>query len=51
MMMFSFGFSDFLKTQQKYYGTSKIVDDSLLTVVGMISFISSASSKFGWGAI
>ena len=40
-----------MKPELKYYGTSKFDDDSFLTLVGIIAFISSSAAKFGWGAV
>jgi hypothetical protein len=44
-------FTDFMKPQMKYYGISKFDNDSFLTFVGILGFISSSLSKFGWGVI
>jgi hypothetical protein len=35
----------------KFYGLSKFDDDSFLTTVGMMAFVSSSAAKFGWGAV
>lgn len=49
--MFSMAFADFIKPQMKYYGTSKFDDDLYLSFVGILSFASSAISKFAWGTV
>jgi Na+/melibiose symporter-like transporter len=51
MLLCSMAFSDFMKPQMKYFGSSMFDSDSFLTFVGILSFVASALSKFAWGVI
>lgn len=51
MLLLSMAFSDFMKPQMKYYGSTIFDDDLFLTMVGILAFLSSSLAKFAWGAI
>ena len=51
MLMCSMSFSYFMKPSLKTYGSMTISSDSLLTIVGSLSFLTSSVAKFAWGTI
>lgn len=51
MLLCSMAYSDFMKPQMKYYGSSKFDDDLFLSMVGIVGFVSSSLSKFAWGTV
>jgi Na+/serine symporter len=51
MLMFSMAFTDFMKPQMKYFGSSIFDDDLFLSFMGILGFISSSLAKFGWGTV
>lgn len=51
MLMCSMSYSYFMKPSLKTYGSQQISNDSLLTIISSIAFLTSSISKFAWGSI